>query len=78
MSGADRQGHVSLCEALDRLLHKGVVLKGEVTISVAEVDLVYLGFQALLASSDTARDYLEGQRVGVVGVGRAPERGTVE
>lgn len=52
----DRDEHVSLCEALDRLLHKGAVLKGEITISVANVDLVYLGFHVLLASVETARE----------------------
>ena len=46
---------VSLCEALDRILHKGAVLFGEVMISVADIDLVYLGLQVILASMDTAR-----------------------
>jgi hypothetical protein len=54
-SSHDHEQHVSLCEALDRLLHKGAVLKGEITISVANVDLVYLGFHILLASVETAR-----------------------
>ncbi len=49
---------VSLCDAIDRLLHKGVVLRGEVCISVADVELVYLGMQVLLASADTARKFL--------------------
>ena len=46
---------VSLCEALDRVLNKGAVLFGEVTISVADIDLVYLGLQVILASMETAR-----------------------
>jgi hypothetical protein len=46
---------VSLCEALDRILHKGAVLFGEVMISVADIDLVYLGLQVILASMETAR-----------------------
>jgi hypothetical protein len=37
---------VSICEVLDRVLNKGVVVAGEITISVAGVDLVYLGLQA--------------------------------
>lgn len=48
------QEHASLCEALDRVLHKGAVIVGEVTISVADVDLVYLGLQLVLCSVDTA------------------------
>jgi gas vesicle structural protein len=46
---------VSLCEALDRILHKGAVLFGEVMISVADIDLVYLGLQVILASMETAQ-----------------------
>ncbi len=57
-SPAEREKHMGLCEALDRLLHKGAVLKGEITISVANIDLVYLGFHVLLASVDTARGFL--------------------
>jgi len=50
----DRQD-VSLCEALDRILNKGAVLFGEVMISVADIDLVYLGLQVILASMETAQ-----------------------
>lgn len=48
---------VSLCEALDRILNKGAVLYGEVMISVAGIDLVYLGLQVILASIETARGF---------------------
>ncbi len=48
---------VSLCEALDRILNKGAVLFGEVMISVADIDLVYLGLQVILASMETARGF---------------------
>lgn len=46
---------VSLCEALDRVLNKGAVVTGEVTISVADIDLVYLGLHVVLTSIETAR-----------------------
>ena len=36
---------ISLCETLDRLLSTGVVLLGGATISVAEIDLIYVGVQ---------------------------------
>ena len=51
---------VSLCEALDRILNKGAVLFGEVMISVADIDLVYLGLQVILASMETARGFKPG------------------
>jgi gas vesicle structural protein len=53
----------SLVDLVNRLLDKGVVIAGEVTISVAGVDLVYLGLNALLTSVTTARAQL-GRSVG--------------
>ena len=47
--------HISLCETLDRVLNKGVAAAGEVVISVADVDLIYLGLQLVLTSVETAR-----------------------
>lgn len=49
---------VSLCEVLDRVLNKGVVVAGEVIISLAGVDLVYLGLNLVLTSIETARGSL--------------------
>ncbi|HEU5316178.1 MAG TPA: gas vesicle protein [Chloroflexota bacterium] len=43
-------GEFSVLELADRLLHKGVVLVGEATISVAGVDLIYLGLNVVLTS----------------------------
>ncbi len=51
----DEQEQVSLCETLDRVLNKGVVVVGDITISVADIDLVYLGLQVILTSIETAR-----------------------
>jgi hypothetical protein len=56
---------VSLCEALDRILNKGAVLFGEVMISVADIDLVYLGLQVILALWKPPGDLsLRGRAVG--------------
>lgn len=46
---------VSLCELLDRVLTKGVVIRGDIVISVADIDLLYLGVQVILAATETAR-----------------------
>ena len=45
----------SICEVLDRVLNKGAVIDGEATISVAGIDLVYLGLKLILTSIETAR-----------------------
>jgi len=46
---------VPLVELVDRLLNRGVVLTGELTISVAGVDLIYLGLSVVVSSVDTIR-----------------------
>jgi len=51
-----RTRHVSLCEALDSVLNTGVVALGEVTLSVADVDLIYLGLQLVLTSVESGRE----------------------
>jgi hypothetical protein len=50
--------HISLCEVLDRILNKGAVVVGELTISVANIDLIYLGLQLIITSIETAREIL--------------------
>jgi hypothetical protein len=41
---------VTLVELVDRVLNTGVVLTGDVTLAVANVDLVYVGLRLLLSS----------------------------
>jgi hypothetical protein len=41
-----------LVELLDRILDRGVAVHGEISISVANVDLIYLGLNVLLTSID--------------------------
>ncbi len=45
----------SLCELLDRVLNTGVVATGDIVISVAGIDLIYVNLQLLLTSVETAR-----------------------
>ena len=47
------QQQVTLIELVDRVLNKGVTLTGDITLSVAGVDLVYVGLRVLLASVST-------------------------
>lgn len=54
--------HISLCETLDRVLNKGVVIAGEVVISVADIDLIYLGLQVVLMSAETAGRWRTGRQ----------------
>jgi len=49
----DRHRDVTLVELVDRLLGQGVVISGEITLAVADIDLVNLELRALIASTDT-------------------------
>lgn len=40
---------VALVDLIDRLIDGGVVLTGDIVLSVADVDLVYLGLRLVLA-----------------------------
>ena len=45
---------IALIDLLDRLLGGGVVLAGDITLAVADIDLVYVGLRALISSVATA------------------------
>lgn len=53
LRGSLLKREVSLAEVLDRVLHKGAVVVGELTISVADIDLLYLGINLILTSVET-------------------------
>jgi hypothetical protein len=59
---------VTLIELVDRVLNKGVVVSGDITLSVANVDLVYVGLRVLLSSVAT----LEEPRRQIPATGAAP------
>jgi len=45
----------TVLELLDRLLNAGVVLCGDLVVSVADIELLYLRLQLTLSSVETAR-----------------------
>ncbi|HEV2835902.1 MAG TPA: gas vesicle protein [Pyrinomonadaceae bacterium] len=49
---------LSLLETLDHVLNRGLVIAGEITISVADIDLIFLGLNVLLSSVETANEVL--------------------
>jgi hypothetical protein len=46
-------GDVALVDLVDRLLAGGVVVAGDITIALADVDLVHVSLRALISSVDT-------------------------
>ena len=62
-SAVSRHRRVSLCETLDRVLNKGAVIAGDVIISVAGIDLLYLGLNVVVTSIETMRTWESEKRV---------------
>jgi gas vesicle structural protein len=48
------EDEVSLLEIIDHVLNAGVVIHGSLVISLAGVDLVYVGLNVVLTSVETA------------------------
>jgi gas vesicle structural protein len=57
--GTDSADDVSLLDIIDHILNAGVVIRGSLVISLAGVDLVYLGLDVILTSVETAIRYLQ-------------------
>lgn len=55
------QSELSLLETLDHVLNRGLVIAGEITISVADVDLIFVGLNVMLSSVETAQRVLRGR-----------------
>lgn len=49
------QREVSLAETLNRVANKGVILTGDITISLADIDLLYIGLNLIVSSVETMR-----------------------
>lgn len=75
--GIDEEEELSLLETLDHVLDRGLVIAGEVTIAVADVDLIYLGLNLLLGSVETVNRVL-GERERRAEILSARPRATLE
>jgi len=49
---------LSLLETLDHVLNRGLVIAGEITIGVADIDLIYVGLNVMVSSVETAHEVL--------------------
>lgn len=55
MTRAIGERNVALVDLLDRLLEGGVVLTGDLTLAIADVDLVRISLRALICSVEADR-----------------------
>jgi hypothetical protein len=56
----DSDGDISLLDILDHVLNSGVVIHGSLVISLAGVDLIYVGLNVVLTSVETALRNMDG------------------
>ena len=49
---ANEEEQLSLLELVDHVVNQGLVISGQITISVANVDLIFVGLNVLLGSVD--------------------------
>ena len=63
------QREVALVEVLDRALGAGVVITGDITLSLADIDLVYLNLRLLIGSVGTINSGLETAASEVLAIG---------
>jgi hypothetical protein len=52
MNDLAARGDVALVDLVDRLLSGGVVIGGDITLSIADVDLVHLCLRVLIAPAE--------------------------
>lgn len=52
------ESDLSLLETLDHVLNRGLVIAGEITIAVADIDLIFIGLNVLVSSVETAHEVL--------------------
>ena len=57
------ESDLSLLETLDHVLNRGLVIAGEITISVADIDLIFVGLNVLVSSVETAHEVLHKRQI---------------
>jgi hypothetical protein len=56
LAGASQGGSSNLADLLERVLDKGVIIAGDITLCLGEIELLQIKIRLLIASVDKARD----------------------
>ncbi len=54
----EEYSELSFLEMLDHALNRGLVITGEITIAVADIDLIFVGLNLLIGSVETINQVL--------------------
>ena len=57
-AGTGAEDETSLLDILDHVLNQGAIIRGNIIISLAGVDLIYLGLDVILTSVETALKHM--------------------
>jgi gas vesicle protein GvpA/GvpJ/GvpM family len=52
----DFDRRITLLDLVDRLVGKGVVIRGDITLAIADIDLIYISLRALISSVSTLEE----------------------
>jgi hypothetical protein len=56
LTGSQRRGSAGLVDVLDRVLDKGLVVAGDIKVSLAEVELLTIRIRLMICSIDKAEE----------------------
>jgi hypothetical protein len=56
VAGAMQGGSTNIADLLERVLDKGIVIAGDITLCLGEIELLQIKIRLLIASVDKARD----------------------
>ena len=62
--GKEESADLTLLDLIDHVLNTGVIIRGNLVLSLAGVDLVYLGLDLIVTSVETAMRHIARPRSG--------------
>ncbi len=72
--GDDESADLTLLDLVDHVLNTGVVIRGNLVLSLAGVDLVYLGLDLIVSSVETALRHMAKSALQPASIRRRPKR----
>jgi gas vesicle structural protein len=72
--GDDESADLTLLDLIDHVLNTGVIIRGNLVLSLAGVDLIYLGLDLIVSSVETALRHMAKSSLSPAAVGRRSKR----
>jgi hypothetical protein len=72
--GDDESADLTLLDLIDHVLNTGVIIRGNLVLSLAGVDLIYLGLDLIVSSVETALRHMAKSSLSPAAAGRRSKR----